>query len=88
MKFTVIWSAEALAELADLWLDNENRLAINQASNELDQLLHDDPLLPRFELVNGIGIAVRPPLGVDFRVSIPDRAVLIFAVWLASEEGE
>ncbi len=72
MNFTVNWSPAALAELADLWVENEDRRAITQATDELDRLLRDDPLLPRYELVAGDGTAVRPPLGIDFRVSMPE----------------
>jgi len=74
--------------LAQLWLDSEDRLAINRASNDLDTMLRDEPLLPRFELVEGKGTAVQPLLGIDFQVSIGNRSVLVFAVWLASVDTE
>jgi hypothetical protein len=86
MKYTVIWTPHALEQLAELWLEAVDQRGFTEAADTLEKFLRDDPLHQRHEIVDGTGTAVKPPIGIDFRVSEADQIVSVFAVWLVEED--
>jgi hypothetical protein len=88
MKYKVAWTAAALSQLANIWLDAADANAVTAASRQIDLALEDNPLDARFEVVDHVGAAIRAPLGVDFRVNPDIRAVTVTTVWLVLEESE
>jgi len=81
MKYTVLWLPQAEAELAALWMDANQRLAVTEAANEIDRLLHRDPQELGESRSANLRILLVPPLGVNFSVDMQDRIVRIAAVW-------
>lgn len=43
MRFDVLWSPAAEAQLARLWLAAKDRAALTEAANEIDRLLMEQP---------------------------------------------
>jgi hypothetical protein len=86
MKYTVVWNRRATNDLAQLWMDGDDRSDIAAASNYIDEQLSRDPFLEQCEVVNRIGALIVDPLGVDYWINEHDRIVTVFAVWLVSEE--
>lgn len=43
MRPTVVWRPAALAQLADLWINSNDRDAVALAANQIDLLLCDAP---------------------------------------------
>jgi hypothetical protein len=87
MKYTVAWTPEALAELAQVWMDAQDKAGVTAGSSAIDRTLAENPFAPRFELMNGNGTVIHVPLGVDFRVDVADRMVTITSAWLVDEES-
>jgi mRNA-degrading endonuclease RelE of RelBE toxin-antitoxin system len=81
MNYTVGWKTDAEEELADLWMRDPNRQAVNDAAKHLEELLGDDPLNVGESREGLIRIAFEKPLGVIFDVSPDDRLVTVLHVW-------
>jgi hypothetical protein len=43
MNYAVIWTKVALDRLTDAWIQAADRMAVQQASNRVDQALGTDP---------------------------------------------
>ena len=81
MRYFVLWQRDAEAELAQLWMEAEDRSALRQAADDMDRLLSADPLGVGESRHGEYRIAFFPPLGFEFRVSEPDRRVVVVRVW-------
>jgi len=88
MSFHVTWTERALDDLAQLWLDAEDRDSLALASNEIDEFLSANPHDPTLEVVSNQGTIMRGPLGVDFWISEERNRVTVFAAWKAIEDLE
>jgi hypothetical protein len=80
MNFTVIWTALAQAQLADVWLASSNRNGVTAAQHQIDQLLRIDPDtrgVPFF----GNRLLHLPPLRVAFSINWMDMIVEVYDVW-------
>jgi hypothetical protein len=86
MKYTVAWTPEALAELAQVWMVTDDKAGVTAGSRTIDLTLAENPFAPRFELTNGSGTVIHVPFGVDFRVDVADRMVTITSAWLVDED--
>jgi len=80
MRFTVIWSPDALSKLADLWNGATDREAISRSAESIERALRDDPGR-RGEDFYGDRLLVEEALAVAFRVLEGDRIADIFDVW-------
>jgi hypothetical protein len=80
MRFTVIWRPQALDVLAALWISSNDRRSINDAVDEVDRLLRDDPGL-RGEEFYGDRLLVVDRLSFTFRVREEDRIVDVLDLW-------
>lgn len=81
MRYTVIWQPAAEQELANLWMNAEDRQAIAEAADEIDDLLHNDAHELGESKTGWTRRTFIPPLGVAFEVRQADRMVLVLAVW-------
>jgi hypothetical protein len=80
MRYTVVWSPEALNKLADLWMQSEDRDAVSRAASLIEGSLRNDPDQLGDEFY-GDRLLVEAPLAVGFRVIAEDRIADIFDVW-------
>jgi hypothetical protein len=76
----VTWHPSAERELAEIWLNAENRIAVTRAANEIDRLLASDPL-GQGEEFYGDRLLVVLTLAVTYTVNQLDRSVQILQVW-------
>ena len=81
MNYTVVWLPVALDELAEIWLLSPDRNAVTGAVAAIDTALGTAPQTAGTVLFDTVSEATRPPLGVEYEVSDPDRLVTISAVW-------
>lgn len=82
MSYSVNWSDDALAALADVWTIATNQQAVTDAADRIDQLLAIDPKAngqPRSEGLYAIDIS---PLHAQFEVSEKTRVVRVVSVAL------
>jgi plasmid stabilization system protein ParE len=80
MRYTVVWSPEALDKLAEIWMKSEDRDAVSRASSLIEGSLRNDPDQLGDEFY-GDRLLVEYPLAVGFRVIAEDRVADIFDVW-------
>ncbi len=80
MRYTVIWSPEALAKLANLWSISADRNAVSRAAGEIERALRADPDR-RGQEYYGDWLLVEHPLAVAYRIREGDRIADIFDVW-------
>lgn len=80
MRFTVVWSLDALDRLAGLWLAAADRNAVARAQSQIDQLLRTDPHT-RGSSFFGDRILAVPPLRVRYSINRMDMIVEVFDVW-------
>jgi hypothetical protein len=83
MNYTVLWKPAAQQELAQLWINAADRNALAAAADLIDALLHTDPQSLGESRHNDMRILICPPLAVNFKVSEPDRTVLVSDIWLS-----
>ena len=81
MRFTVIWSRAAQAELARLWLDASDRAAVAAAADLMDSALAQDPLNCGESRESESRIMFAHPLAIEFQVNESDRVVTVIGVW-------
>jgi hypothetical protein len=80
MRYTVIWTPDALDQLADVWLRATNRNAVTRAAYHIDQILRDDPGTKGVDFY-GDRLLVVTPLQVIFVIRPDDRLVEVQQVW-------
>ena len=82
MNFIIVWSDAAIQDLARIWLQVSNRNAITRASNQIDQVLSQNPQYVGESRAGNERVFFEDPLGVRFEVVIDDMIVTVGAVWL------
>jgi hypothetical protein len=82
VNFTIIWSNAAIQDLARIWMQVTDRNVITQASNQIDQMLSQDPQYVGESRVGNERVAYADPLGFRFEVVVDDMMVTVGAVWL------
>ena len=81
MKYTVTWTEAALDELATIWSQADDRLAVTTASNEIDRLLGTSPYTQGESRRGKVRVMFEGPLGADYAVFADDRIVQVLTVW-------
>jgi len=81
MKYTVVWTKTAEADLVRIWTEAADRTAVTRAGNEIDRLLRTAPLNAGESRGLERRILLIEPLGVDFLINVEDRRVAVIAVW-------
>ena len=79
-RYTVVWHHDARDELAQLWLDAENRNAVTLAASTIDRHLATDASDKGTAIPDNLRQLTVPPLRVRFAVSEPDRMLRILGV--------
>ncbi len=79
-RFMVGWRGEALQELAEIWLESDDRDAVVAATRDVDAELAQRPLEKSKEISEGLYRIDVLPLRVYFTVSIDDCKVEIVKV--------
>ncbi len=81
-RYTVVWSAPALGQLAQVWIEAADREAVNAAAAAVDRELGRDPEAKGEAVHEGLCAFDALPLYVLHTVSVPDRLVRIVRVRL------
>ena len=81
--YIVRWTAEALEELAELWLRAapEDRALITDAAREIDRILARDPSTAGESREAEFRLLIVLPIAVQFRVWDDDRVAQVVNVW-------
>jgi hypothetical protein len=79
-RYTVVWVASALEELAELWSLGPDRNAIAQATDAIDRELAIDASSKGIELSEGLRALYSPPLRILFAVREDDRVAEVLQV--------
>jgi hypothetical protein len=81
--FRVEWRDAALNELATLWMeaDSNQRRAITQTTNVIDEKLGTDPVGETESRERDDRVLFEPPLGILFQVDLSARNVSVDHVW-------
>ena len=81
--FTVTWTPSAEDELAFVWInaDSSQRSEITNYVATLLRNLRANADRIGESREQGVRILAETTLGVEFRVSVPDRLVTVFHVW-------
>ncbi len=82
MNYTVVWKPAAHAELAEIWTSAQDRQAVADAANQIDQLLKTDPRQQGESRSGTMRIVFVEPIGIIFDVNEGDRLVSIAHVWI------
>ena len=80
MRYTVIWSPDALNKLAQLWTNSTDREAISRSTDAIERKLRDDPEEQGDDFY-GDRLLIEFPIAVGFHVRVEDRIADIFDVW-------
>jgi len=84
MKWTVIWIPDVEKELAALWINAPNRVAVTQAADAVDAQLRRDPFANSESRAGQARVMIEFPLAVAYDVSDDDRLIIVWAVWRVS----
>ena len=79
-RYTVVRHREARDELARLWLEAQDRKAVQLAASAVDRHLATDAPEKGTVVPDRLRQLVLPPLRVIFAVSEPDRMVRVLEV--------
>jgi hypothetical protein len=78
MRFSVRWHRHAESELAEIWLNAQDRKAITNAALKIDAMLADSPLhAGESRMAFEVRIVFSPPLVIEFEVHEADLLVTI-----------
>ena len=81
MKFRVLWSPQAERELAQLWLQAEDRSVVTQAAQTFEKALEIEPETSGESRSDGLRVMFAPPLGINFGVLPRMHEVVVISVW-------
>jgi hypothetical protein len=76
-RFTVVWTRDAVARLANIWMNAVDPAAVAAAADRIDDELLNDPLHIAEPAREGFFRLERAPLTVLFSVREADRVVSI-----------
>lgn len=80
MKYRVVWTRHAEGELAQIWLDADDRMAVSSAARQIDAALAREPHKCGESRSNNRRIFFAGPLVVEFRISHADAEVRVVSV--------
>jgi len=81
VTYTVNWTANALQELASVWMAASNRNAVTHTANDIDDILEVFPYTVGESTFDIVREYTRPPLGVEYEVNDAIRRVVVLSVW-------
>ncbi len=74
MNWAVVWRETALQQLAGVWMDSDDRVAVNRAVDAIDATLSIDPE-QKGEDYFGDRYVIHPPLWALYRTDPATRTV-------------
>jgi hypothetical protein len=80
-KYTVLWNPLSESELVTLWESSEDRQAIADAADRIDEALARDPWAIGESRKDDERIAFEFPLGVVYSVSESNKTVIVHSLW-------
>jgi hypothetical protein len=80
MRFTVVWTQDALNQLAGVWNRATDRAAVTAAAHQVDVLLQNDPDTQGMDFY-GDRYLIVPPLQIVFAVRPDDMTIEVQLVW-------
>ena len=86
MKYTVIWQPSAEMDLATAWTESNDRVAISQAAERIDNVLGKIPEEAGESRSDGQRLLIDSPLAVIYRPEPLDRCVFVSAIWLTTRD--
>jgi hypothetical protein len=81
-RYTVVWLTSAQNDLAQLWIDAEDRKAVEEAGNAIDRELANDPGGKGTPVSEGLRALDIEPLRVTFTFEDADRLAKVLSVHL------
>jgi hypothetical protein len=81
-RHTVVWSAAGIDQLAQLWIEANDRSAVNAAAADIDRELAGKPEVKGEAVHEGLRAFESVPLYVLYTASEPDRMVRVVRVRL------
>ena len=81
MRWTVVWMPKAEADLAELWIESEDREALTFAIDLIDELLSQDPLKQGDSREGQERWLIMRPVTIQYTVSPDDRLVTVLTIW-------
>jgi plasmid stabilization system protein ParE len=79
-RYTVVWSGDALNELAELWISARDRNAVSMAAHAIDVELSRDATTKGVEVAEGLRVFFSPPLRIFYTIDEGDRLVEVVRV--------
>ena len=79
-RFTVVRLERASNQLAEIWMQADDRAAVSEAANTIDVELANDPGSKGQELAEGLRRLRLPPLQIVFALKDADRVVEVARV--------
>ncbi len=79
--YIVRWKRTADGQLAQVWLDAPDRMAIIAAVDEIDRTLANDPHAASESRSGSMRVMFVPPLGIFFEVDESHKLVEVLKVW-------
>lgn len=86
-RFTVVWSEDALQELARIWMHASDRQSVARSADFIDQTLSTDPATKGKDVSEGLRGLRCLPLAVLYIVHDEDRLARVVSVKLASRSS-
>jgi hypothetical protein len=81
MTYTVLFTASARNQLAEIWLAAADRDRVSEAAREIERQLRTAPLDSGESRVSNIRIVIEAPLVMYADVREQDRTVKVWRVW-------
>lgn len=81
MRYTVVWSAQAERDLAQVWLEAEQRDSITRAASEIEAKLSNNAANVGESREPDQRIVIAEPLGAVFEVLREDRIARVLFLW-------
>jgi hypothetical protein len=79
-QYTVTAVSGVEDDLARIWINAPNRIAVSEASNTIDRVLKTDPQQQGQDAGEGLRQLIVPPLIAKFTVNEDDRLVTIWSI--------
>jgi hypothetical protein len=88
MKYTVLLTPKAEAELTELWVSTANQAELGASADFIDRLLKRDPETAGVVVFDTVRRLHLPPLAVEYEVIEEDRMVWVLAFFDPANESD
>jgi hypothetical protein len=88
MNYRVRWLTSVEQDLAQIWIEAQDRNRITAAADQIDQVVGRDPLSFGESHGGQTRIGIMAPLAILFDVDAVNRRVTIWDIWRWREKSE